>query len=175
MKTDEKLDWRTQDSDTYIACCYGADGDEAGHVEVQLQSAAGDEGSICWSLYEPEAGERSADMWDDETEAREALAAWCLDRDETPDGDDIETRIRETGYFADPDIIPYVITEMTKHSQGYLLLTPDIQQPVGTRWTTNGYLQCEHICVDATHDNRAVAADSLLRAIESHRTTPEAR
>lgn len=167
MKTDKNLNWRTQDTDTYIACCYGRDGDEPGDVVVQLESAEDDDGVTWWRLFEPEACQSSDKMWDDETEARDALADWCEDRDETPDAEDIEAQIRETGYFNDPDIIPLVIAEMTQHSQGYLLLTPDIGQPVGTRWTTNGYLQCDYISVDATHNNPAVAADSLLRAIQS--------
>ncbi|HKJ61160.1 MAG TPA: hypothetical protein VKA94_04085 [Hyphomicrobiales bacterium] len=166
MKTEKNLDWRLHGTMTYIACCYGAEGDEPGDVEVRLESAEDDDGVTWWRLHEPESGERSDEMWDDETEAREALESWCEDRDETPDADDIEAQIRETGYFNTPAIIPLVISEMTNHSQGYLLLTPDMRQPVGTRWTTNGYLQCDHISVDATHNNRAVAADSLLRAIQ---------
>jgi hypothetical protein len=76
------------------------------------------------------------------------------------------SEIEEAGYFEDPEIIPEIVQALTKHSQGYLLITPNICSPVGTRWTTNGYLQCDHIRVRATYATETMAAQALLDAIQ---------
>ncbi len=90
-----------------------------------------------------------------------------LDRgDWEPDLDDVMAEIKETGYFTYPDIIPLVVKAATQYSQGYLLVTPDISQPVGTAWTINGYLQCDYIALDATYSTEEEAAEALLNAIQ---------
>lgn len=99
-------------------------------------------------------------------EAEEAAKALSVDEDETPDLEGLLTEIKETGYFSDPDMIPRVVKAATQHSQGYLLVTPGISQPVGQRWTTNGYLQCDYIALEATYSTEEEAADALLRAIQ---------
>jgi hypothetical protein len=82
--------------------------------------------------------------------------------DETPDLDSIIEAIRDSKYFDNPDTIREVIGAAISHSQGKLLVTP-----FGYVWTTNGYLQCDHIQLDAAFGTQEQAAEALLQAIDA--------
>jgi hypothetical protein len=186
-------DWEVVDS--YLRRCYGRDGDELGEVPVSVapytvdqdceacggQGCKNDADETCcdecagegtieasgWIVAEtPDEATEYHGRYATREEAVDAAEELAEELDETPDQDGIIAEIRETGYFDDPDIIQLVVDAATQYSQGYLLITPDIHQPVGTRWTTNGYLECAHITLDATYGTHAQAAEALLRAIQ---------
>jgi len=162
-------DWEA-DSDiiaTYTACVYGRDGDEPGEVEVVLESAtAYGITAYRWAERDDSGTHERGPITLDRDEAVAAGEEYAEDHDEEPDAGDLIEQIVETGYFgsADAEDIRAICDEATKHSQGYLLLPAGefVGRPM---WTTNGYLQCEYVTLDATHHSIAHAADALLRAV----------
>lgn len=162
---------------TYTACVYGKNGDEPGAVEINLECAEVDlDDDSTVTLYrwieQDDGGIQETGEWtNDKSTAIEGGEEYASDNDETPDLDSLISEIEETGFFKDNDIIPAVIKSATQHSQGYLLVTPDISEPIGTMWTTNGYLQRDdYISLDATYPSEAYAADALLRAINDYQS-----
>lgn len=186
-------DW--EPIDTCLKRCFGRDGDELGEVPVSVApytvdqpctacdgrgydldddetccDECGGEGTIeasGWIVAEtPDEATEYHGRYATREEAVAAAEALAEELDETPDLAEIVADIQATGYFDDPDIVPAIVAAATQYSQGYLLLTPDVHQPIGTRWTTNGYLQCDrYITLDATYGTQEQAAEALLRAI----------
>lgn len=163
--------WRLVDEiATFISCVYGPHGDEPDEVEVVLQSAEVD-GVTAYRWCEcDQAGEHShGEPTPDKDEAIADGEEYAAANDDTPDVDDLIRQIAESGCFgdADHDDIRAVCKEATKHSQGYLLLPVGefVGHPIGRMWTTNGYLQCDHVALPATFSRISLAADALLRAV----------
>jgi hypothetical protein len=160
---------------SYTACVFGPNGDQPGEVEIVLESClveteSGEE-AILYRWAERDGSHETGEWINDKATAIEGGEEYAELNDEEPDTGSIVTEIEETGFFEDNDIIPHVIKAATKHSQGYLLVTPDIGQPIGTMWTTNGYLQRDdYITLDATFSKESYAADALLRAIQSYQS-----
>ena len=125
--------------------------------------------SSAWVVAEtPEENTTIHEFYDYEEEAQNAAEEMAEELDETPDLDEIIQKIEDTNYFDDPDIIPFVIKSLTEHTQGHLLITPDIHQPVNVRWTTNGYLDCDHISISTVDfKNKFEAAEALLKAVKN--------
>lgn len=177
----DDADWSVEDVITaFTACVYGSDGDQPGQVEVVLETATvGEEYGVEVKIYRwrerDEAGSyESGDATQDREEAVRDGEAHAESEDSEPDLGELLSEIEETGYFEDNDIIPHVLDAATGHSQGYLLLPPDIGQPVGTMWTTNGHLQRDdYITLDATHSQKSYAAAALLAAIREYQNGEE--
>lgn len=160
--------WRTVDTAaTFVACCFGLDGDQPGEVELKLERA--EMGGIeAWRWREPESGDHG-DVCLSRDDAVAAAEEYAQDSDETPDVDEQISAIIETGYFGadvDADDIREICEALCGHSQGVLLLPSGEvpARPLGRLWTTNGYLQCDHIQVAATHSSVELAAAALLAA-----------
>ena len=166
-----------EEVDSFMARCYGPNGDELGSVPVSVCAATlanEDDSDEYYVVAEtPDECTNFHGVYTTREEAEEAANDLCVEQDETPDLDDVMAEIKETGYFTDPDIIPLVVKAATQYSQGYLLVTPDISQPVGTAWTTNGYLQCDYIALDATYSTEEEAAEALLNAIQGQEDEDE--
>lgn len=170
----QTLDWSTEA--TYLGRCYGSSGNELGSIPVSIASVVLDDDDddgkhvIGWVVAEtPDEATVLHSIWGSEEEAREAAEDLAAELDETPETQETQEIIEEikaTSYFDDPAIIDHVVSAATGYSQGYILVTPDIAQPVGTRWTTNGYLQCDYIELAATYGTEAEAAEALLHAIQ---------
>jgi hypothetical protein len=163
--------WDTQEIvATYIVCCFGNDGCQPGEQEVRIESAT-EYGIVAYRWYESESGDHGAILLDRD----DAIAAGeehASDSDETPDLDGQIEQILATGYFgdsADADDIRSICEALCGHSQGVILLPRGEMpaQPIGRLWTTNGYLQCEHVQMSATHGTVELAASSLLAACAS--------
>lgn len=149
-------------------CCYGPDGDSSGKVDIWLERAE-EFGITAWRWTEDESGE-SGEVYLSHFAAIEAAEAHAEEIEEFPNVDSIVDEIVETGYFgsATADEIKALCESACLHSQGfYLLRRGELPHPLGSAWTTNGYLQCEYITLDATHDDVSAAADTLLRAIRN--------
>lgn len=166
-----RADWRVQDGITaYTACVYGPAGDEPGRVEVVLESAT--EYGITayrWAERDDAGTHQRGPITLDRDEAVEAGEEYAALNDEEPDANSLIRAIVETGYFGDAtaDEIRAICRAATEHSQGYLLLPAGkfCGHPVDRLWTTNGYLQCDYVTLDATHSSIAYAADALLRRV----------
>lgn len=160
-------DWHTEGcAATYVACCFGVDGDQPGEVEVELQRATA-YGIELWRWSD--AGEDGPPRLT-EAEARADAEEHASDSDETPDIDDQIEAILDTGYFGDDATvhdIRRICDALCGHARGVLLLPRGVvpSAPLGRLWTTNGYLECEHIQVDATNDTLGLAAATLLASI----------
>lgn len=154
--------------DSYLHRGYGRDGDELGEVPVSVARYTTEDDESGWIVAEtPDEATEYHGRYATREEAVAAAEALAEELDETPDLAEIVADIQATGYFDDPDIVPAIVAAATQYSQGYLLVTPDIHQPVGTRWTTSGYLECDHITLDATYGTKEQAAEALLRAIQA--------
>lgn len=167
----DMADWRQVDSiATYTECVYGANGDEPGEVQIVLESAT-KYGIVAYRWAQKDDGGTydRGPITLDRDEAVESGEEYASDHDDAPDADDLIRRVVESGYFgcADADEIKAICEEATKYSQGYLLLPAGefCGYPIGRLWTTNGYLQCDHVTLDASHASLAYAADALLRAV----------
>jgi hypothetical protein len=166
-----RADWSRVDAiAAFTACVYGHDGDEPGEVRVVLESATeGDITAYRWAEQDDGGTRETGDPTKDRDEAVAGGEEYASENDEEPDADDLIQQIVDTGYFgsADADDICAVCQAATEHSQGYLLLPKGefVGHPIGRMWTTNGYLQCEYVSLDATYPSVAYAADALLRAV----------
>lgn len=159
-------DWESVAS--YAGRYYGPEGTDLGDIQISIAPFydAETDAELGWIVAEtPDECTEIHGTYASRDEAETAAEELAEELDETPDLDDVVAQIAATGYFSDPEIVPSVIAEMTGQSQGYLLLTPDISEPVGARWTTSGYLQCDHIRAPATFSSDAQAAEWLLRAV----------
>jgi len=175
---------------SYLGRYYGQNGDELGEIPISIApityfkkcelckgdyeddcTACGGNGkceSSAWVVAETsEENTNIHEFYDYEEEAQNAAEELAEELDETPDLDEIIQNIADTDYFDDPDIIPFVLKSLTEHTQGHLLITPDIHQPVNVRWTTNGYLDCDHISISADFENKFEAAEALLKAVKN--------
>ena len=154
---------------SYMGRYYGADGDELGEIPISVaavESSDSDAALVGWLVAEtPDETTEYHGVYATEEEAIEAATELAAELDETPVLDEIIAAIVETGYFRDADIVPHVVAAATNYSQGYLLITPGVRQPVGTRWTTNGYLQCDHVQLSADYDSKEQAAEALLKKL----------
>jgi hypothetical protein len=159
-------DWESVGS--YAGRYYGPGGNDLGDIPISIAPFydAESDAESGWIVAEtPDECTEIHGTYADRDAAEAAAKELAAELDETPDLDDVVEQIAATGYFDSPEIIPAVVAGMTSYSQGYLLITPDISEPVGTRWTTNGYLQCDHIRAPATFSSDAQAAEWLLRAV----------
>jgi hypothetical protein len=159
-------DWKSVAS--YAGRYYGPEGDDLGDIPISIATFydAETDAELGWIVAEtPVECTEIHGTYADRDEAETAAGELAEELDETPDLDDVVEQIAATGYFDSPEIIPAVVAGMTSYSQGYLLITPDISEPVGTRWTTNGYLQCDHIQAPATFSSEPQASAWLLRAV----------
>lgn len=168
----ESAAW-TRDGDSvasFTRCCYGPEGDSPGELEIVIEAATEYGVTVYrWTEIDEAGSYESGEIVLDREEAVSAGEDYASENDEEPDTDDLIEAIVETGYFggADADDIRAVCEAATQHSQGYLLLPKGefVGHPIGRMWTTNGYLQCEYVTLDATHPSVAYAADALLRAV----------
>jgi hypothetical protein len=164
-----------EDIGTFMDRCYGPEGNDLGEVTVGVAKATDEDGKEYWVVgsYD-EAVTNDEGVYATREDAIERANEVIETQDETPDVADVIVEIEGTGYFSDPAIIPSVIKAATEYSQGYLLVTPDIHQPVGIAWTTNGYLQdCDYIALDATYGSEEEAAEALLSAIRDYQSDDE--
>lgn len=170
----EGAEWdRVEHIATYVSCCYGAEGDEPGEVQVSLERATA-YGIVGWRWREHDAGEdlESGPVTLDRAEAVEAGEDYAEESDETPGLDSLIDEIIETGYLAaSREEIRAICAAASSHSQGYLLLPRgELPHPIDVAWTTSGYLDLpedQWITLAATHDREEIAADALLRAIRA--------
>lgn len=133
-------------------------------VGIGLTEAPGDE----WCVWEDGgAGAEIVSTHGTREEAQEAADEYHQDADETPNIDDLIQQIEDTGYFEHPEVIPDVIDGCCGYEQGVMLITPNICRPVGSRWVTSGWLECEHISLPATYPSREQAAEALLEILEA--------
>ncbi len=158
-------DWYEVDQiDTYIACVFGPDGDQPGEVRVILQQHDGE--LYRWAECD-DAGTHN--VGDPTTKGEAIRQGEELARliDETPDIDECVQRVVASGYFgsAAADDIREICEHAADHSCGCILL-PRGYVPRPMIWTTDGYLQCDHIVLEAA-DSVALAAHSLAMAVES--------
>lgn len=174
INLDDCRNWRhVEDIATYTACVYGPAGDQPGTCEVVLESGTVDDGVTVyrWTAQDDcgvyESGQPTLTR-DKAIRDGQEMAAQSNDE---PDYDSLVEQIIETGAFgdADADDIMAICTAATRHSQGHLLLPlgEPVAQPIGRMWTTNGYLECDHIALDATYPRPSHAAAGLLQAIQS--------
>lgn len=169
--------WRFVDNiATYTACVYGANGDQPGEVEIVLQSAEEDDVTAYrWAERDDGGTHETGEITLDRDAAIAAGEEYASENDEEPDPEELIRQIVETGYFGDADAgdIRAICLEATRHSQGYLLLPAGefVGHPIGRMWTTNGYLQCDHVRLGATYPSVAMAADALLRAVTTETET----
>ena len=116
----------------------------------------------------------ASDILHDLDSARRLAKSWIEDRDDCPDLGDLIEQIVATGVLgdADEDDVRRLCKAATKHSQGVLLVPTAGPQGHMTWWTwiTNGWLECDHISLDATHDRIELAAADLLAVCESYQT-----
>lgn len=166
----ESLWTRHQHIADYTLCCYGRNGDEPGQQEVWLQRA--EAYGIVAYRWRADDGEQETDRGYptlDEDQAIEDGREYAEANDEGLDTDELLDQIVATGYFgdADADDIRAICEEATQHSQGYLLLPKGepVGHPVSRMWTTNGYLDGDHLQLSATHSDISYAAASLLRQV----------
>lgn len=167
-KYHELGDW--EEIAEYEGRYYGPDGNELGTIPISIAPVLDihTDDVLGWLVAEtPDEDTIYHGVYSTEAEAKEAARKLAEKLDETPVLDDVIADIAAVEYFDNPKIIPLVVDAMTQYSQGYLLITPGIREPIGTRWTTNGYLQCDHLAMDATYDSREVAAEALLRAVRA--------
>lgn len=159
---------RNEHVTTYVICAFGKNWDELGEVDMYVQpgivTLEDNEKVTIWRAID--AG-RELEWWfATREEAVTCAEEVAVDEDASPDMEEIIAAIIETGYFgdADSDDIRDICHEATRHSQGYLLLPRGsfVGHPIGRMWTTNGYLQCDHISLDATHGRIDLAAAELL-------------
>jgi len=165
----EKTEWSTvEEIATYTACVYGPNGDQPGTVRVMLQTAT-EFGIDAWRWQEDD------DSYADQTgpitlgrgEACDDGAAHATESDESPDLDELIAKIVATGFFGQADAadIERICDAACEHSCGVLLL-PSGDLPVGPpSWTTSGWLECDHVQIDADHESPERAAWQLLRVI----------
>lgn len=138
-----------------------------GLITVEVGIGQNDDGR--WVVWEDGgAGAQTVSDHDSADEAKQAAEEYIIDCDET-EGllDDLVKRIQDTGYFDDPAIVPSVIEALCGYSHGILLITPDIREPVGLRWASAGWFECDHISLPATYPTKEQAAESLLETIEN--------
>jgi len=155
-----------QDVESYLGRYYGSNGNELGKIPISIAPQMEGDTVVSWVVAEtPDEATIFHGSYNTKKEARIAAKELAEELDETPDLEELIEEIKETNYFEDPDIIPFVVKAMTEYSQGYLLITPSIHHPVGVAWTTNGYLQCDYLGLSATFDTEEQAAETLLSAI----------
>lgn len=153
---------------TYTGRYYGPEGNDLGTIPISVAPVLDPYtyDTIGWVVAEtPEEDTIFHGTYQYEAEAIEAAKELAEELDETLDLQSVIDVIKESEYFDNPDVVPDVVAAMSGYSQGYLLVTSDIGFPVGTRWTTNGYLQCTHLRLPATFETEEQAAEYLLRAI----------
>ena len=165
-----KSDWKNDEEiASYTSCVYGPSGDQPGTVRVSLQRAE-EYGIEAWRWQDDDDSyaDETGPITLDRTEACEDGAAHATDSDESPDLNDLIEEIVATGYFgkADAAAIERICDAACEHSCGVLLL-PAGDLPVGPLpWTTSGWLECDHVRIDADHESPERAAWQLLRVIE---------
>jgi hypothetical protein len=152
----------------FVSCCYGEQGDEPGSCVTEIGSTP----NGVW--YFREGGEEHKEVhgpFASREDAEQEALDFAEENDETPDEDELVEEILETGYFgedADEEDIKAILKSATAHSQGYLMLPPGmVPCPVGTAWTTSGYLEGEYIQLNAGYDSQALAAAALLKEIQA--------
>jgi len=160
-------------TNSYVECCYGCQGDEPGTVEVQIGATR--HGAWYVRTDDGTESETVSGPFATQDEAETAAEAYATEHDEAPDLDDLVSEIIDTEFFgpeATEEAVTAICEAMTVHSQGYLLLPAgEVPGAVGPLWTINGYLECDHIQVDATHDSTEIAAFTLLRGIQQYTCT----
>jgi hypothetical protein len=159
--------WRIPSRDrvaaTYVANCFGDDGCQPGTIEVCIEVATLGRVEL-WRWAEDESSEHGeVRLIRDQAVADAAEVA--ANKDETPDLDETIAAIVETGFFrTDADDVRAVCEVAVSYSEGYLLLIPGniLPSPAGIAWTTNGYLQCDHVQLACGQDSVELAAAALL-------------
>lgn len=164
--------WRVIDSiGSYVACCYGCNGDEPGDVEIALEHAERYGIDAYRWIERDDAGtnERGPITLDRE-EAVTAGEEYATENDETPDEDDQIQAIIDAGWFADSvdaDDIRAIIEYCHSHNnlgQGHVIVDRDGRR----EWVTTGYVEHEAMYIGIPHGGQpwsAYAVD-ILRGTE---------
>ena len=151
----ERADWRAIDGiGSYVACCYGRDGDEPGTVTVLLESAEC-YGITAYRWAEDDGG--GADERGEITLDREAAIedgeSHATGADETPDDDEQIADILAAGWFSsqvDAAAVRTIIGYCSDHSslgQGHVIIDRD-----GSReWVTAGYVEHDAMYISIPH------------------------
>ena len=151
----ERANWRAIDGiGSYVACCYGRDGDEPGTVTVLLESAEC-YGITAYRWAEDDGG--GADERGEITLDREAAVedgeSHATASDETPDDDEQITDILAAGWFSpqvDAAAVRTIIDYCSDHSslgQGHVIIDRD-----GSReWVTAGYVEHDAMYISIPH------------------------
>lgn len=89
----EDADWTTISvAARYVACCFGADGDEPGDVEVSIQSVLV-QGVCLYRVHESESGD-NGEIYTTQEQAEEAAQEWADERNEANIGEDANGMMR---------------------------------------------------------------------------------
>lgn len=159
---------------SYVARCYGPDGDQPGTVAVEIESATvksedGDREVTIYRWRDTDDGGRldsGPARWTRER-AEEDARGHADDSDETPCLDETIAAIIETGTFAaDADDVRRVCAAAVSHTEGYLMLAvgQGLPDPAGIAWATSGYLQVPYVTLQCGQDSVELAAAELLLA-----------
>ena len=161
-------DWRSVDGiATYIACCYGANGNEPGECEVVLERAEayGIE-AYRWADRDDSGTNNTGDIMLDRDEAIEAGKEVASESDETPDADDQIADILAAGWFTssvDADDVRKIIDYCATYNdlgQGHVIIDHDGRR----EWVTTGYVEHEAVYLSIPHGGQhwsAYAVDLL--------------
>ena len=164
--------WRAVEAiDTYIACCYGRDGDEPGSVEIVLQEASPCGVTIYrWAERDDGGTHETGCAMFDRDESVASGKAYAEENDETPNADDQVAEILAADWFSasvDDGDVRAIIDYIEGHSdlgQGHVIVDRD-----GWReWVTTGYVERDAVYVGIPHGgfgSWAAAASALLRAV----------
>ncbi len=152
---------------TYIACCYGSNGDEPGECEMVIECVEANGVKAYRWADRDDSGTNDTGDWSLDYEEVEAAAKKEIeDRDETPDDDEQVQEILDAGWFAadvDADDIRGLVDYCHKHNnlgQGHVIIDRDGHR----KWVTTGYVEHEAMYISIPHGGQpwsAYAVDIL--------------
>ena len=161
----DRADWRSIDGiSSYVACCYGRDGDQPGTITVLLESAEC-YGITAYRWAEDDGGgaDERGEITLDRAVAVEEGESHARAADETPDDDEQIADILSAGWFAaDVDaaavrkIIDYC-AEKSALGQGHVIIDRE-----GSReWVTGGYVEHDAMYISIPHGGQPWSAYAL--------------
>lgn len=152
---------------TYVACCYGTDGDEPGKCEVVIECAESrGVKAYRWADRDDSGTHNYGDWSFDLDSVRSSAEEVAEENDETPDDDDQMQAILDAGWFADDvdaDDIRAIIDYCHSHNglgQGHVIIDRDGRR----EWVTTGYVEHEAMYISIPHGGQpwsAYAVDVL--------------
>lgn len=157
---------------TYVACCYGRDGNEPGDCEMVLECVESHGVKAYRWADRDDSGTHDTGEWTLDREQAEADGRKAAEeRDETPDDDEQIEEILDAEWFSDDvdaDDIREIIDYCHGHNslgQGHVIIDQDGRR----QWVTTGYVEHEAMYIGIPHGGQpwsAYAVD-ILRGCES--------